>query len=147
MGTNYRHFKALSKKNWINWKRTPLGNIVEFATPFIICMMMWFTSLSMDVKSIGSLDLTGMSHGLYPAFSLGDDGEFEIGFEDLMDQMDTLNEFMVYGGVGKTEGGYVPFIDPLGPMFFFPFHCAKIGPPMNIHASPIIGYIEQDNPV
>lgn len=63
-----------------------------------------------------------------------------------MDQMDSLNGFMQYGMVGRREGGYVPFADPLGPMLYFPFHCAAIKE-MNIHESPVIGYIEQDNPV
>ena len=48
---------------------------------------------------------------------------------------------MNYGNVGKRQGGYVPFMDPLGPMLYFPFHCAAIEE-MNIHASPVIGYIE-----
>jgi hypothetical protein len=38
-------------------------------------------------------------------------------------------------------------MDPLGPMLYFPFHCAEIES-MNIHASPVIAYIEKkDNPV
>jgi len=41
MGTQIRHFKALSKKNWYNYKRTWMGNLFEFACPFLlmVCML------------------------------------------------------------------------------------------------------------
>lgn len=32
----YTHYKALMKKNWINWKRTPLGSISEILCPLIL---------------------------------------------------------------------------------------------------------------
>jgi hypothetical protein len=64
-----------------------------------------------------------------------------------MQQMDTLDGFMNYAGVGARAGGYVPFMDPLGPMLYFPFHCAPISK-MNVHSSPVIGYLKkEDNPV
>jgi hypothetical protein len=69
MGTNFRHFKALSKKNWINWKRTPVGNIVELCTPFSICMLLYFASLKMVINTNSNINLQGLNHGLYPAFS------------------------------------------------------------------------------
>ena len=76
MGTNFRHFKALSKKNWINWKRTPLGNIVELATPFVITMLIYLSSLKMTSNTISNISLTRLNHGLYPAMTPGDDGGF-----------------------------------------------------------------------
>jgi hypothetical protein len=36
----WRHYKALSKKNWINWKRTPIGNILELGCPIILTLFM-----------------------------------------------------------------------------------------------------------
>ena len=70
MGTNFRHFKALSKKNWINWTRTPLGNIVELATPFVIMMLIYLSSLKMSTKT-RQISLTRLNHGLYPAMAPG----------------------------------------------------------------------------
>ena len=32
----FTHYKALMKKNWINWKRTPLGSIFEILCPLIL---------------------------------------------------------------------------------------------------------------
>ena len=34
---NLRHFKALMRKNFINWKRTPVGTALEILLP--ICLM------------------------------------------------------------------------------------------------------------
>ena len=31
-----RHYKALMRKNWINWKRTLCGSIAELMAPFIL---------------------------------------------------------------------------------------------------------------
>lgn len=36
MGKNLRHFKALMRKNWINWKRTPLGSLIELLLPAVV---------------------------------------------------------------------------------------------------------------
>jgi len=36
-----RHFKALTRKNWINWKRTPVGNILELGCPIILTLCMF----------------------------------------------------------------------------------------------------------
>ena len=33
-----RHIRALSQKNWINWKRTPIGSICEILIP-ILCTL------------------------------------------------------------------------------------------------------------
>jgi hypothetical protein len=36
-----RHFKALSKKNWINWRRTLAGSITELVMPvFLMSLLM-----------------------------------------------------------------------------------------------------------
>jgi hypothetical protein len=33
---DYRHFKALMRKNIINWKRTPLGTTLEVLLPVLL---------------------------------------------------------------------------------------------------------------
>jgi hypothetical protein len=34
------HYKALMKKNWINWKRTPCGSLSEIICPLILIGML-----------------------------------------------------------------------------------------------------------
>lgn len=63
-----------------------------------------------------------------------------------MEQMDTLSGFMNNAKIGRRTGGYVPFMDPLGPMLYFPFHCAALEE-LNVHASPVVGYIESEDNV
>lgn len=53
---------------------------------------------------------------------------------------------MQNGGKGERQRGYVPFTDPTGPFMYFPFHCTAIDE-KNIHASPVVAYIKQDNVV
>ncbi len=66
--------------------------------------------------------------------------------QNLVGKIDVLNEFMVNGGVGLKEGGYVPFTDPIGPMAYFPLHCSAIDA-RGIYESPLIGYVKQRNPI
>jgi len=42
MGANTRHYKALMKKNFINWKRTPCGSICEILCPIILMFILWY---------------------------------------------------------------------------------------------------------
>jgi hypothetical protein len=76
MGTNFRHFKALSKKNFINWKRTPCGNCVELGTPLIIAIFLFIAGLKMQINTVSGINLSGLNHGLYPAFSQGANNSF-----------------------------------------------------------------------
>jgi hypothetical protein len=40
-----RHFKALMRKNWINWKRTICGSIMECFCPVLLMLVIvWFRS-------------------------------------------------------------------------------------------------------
>jgi len=32
----FTHYKALMRKNWINWKRTPVGSISELLCPLFL---------------------------------------------------------------------------------------------------------------
>jgi hypothetical protein len=62
-----RHFKALSKKNWINWKRTLFGSIVELVCPIFLMSMLMMLRLQISVEYIKDIDLAKLRHGLYPA--------------------------------------------------------------------------------
>lgn len=40
MGANARHYKALMKKNFINWKRTPCGSLCEILCPVLLMLIL-----------------------------------------------------------------------------------------------------------
>jgi len=61
-----RHFKALSKKNWINWRRTLAGSITEIACPVILILILMFLRLQIKREIIDNVNLEKMRHGLYP---------------------------------------------------------------------------------
>lgn len=44
----------------------------------------------------------------------------------MMNQGEELENFVVHGEAKSREEGYIPFLDFLGPMLWFPYHCAPI---------------------
>jgi hypothetical protein len=139
--SHLRHFKALTKKNWINYKRTPLGNCVEFLCPIILCLCLYAVKVRIPYQVFSTLDFTALNHGLYPVIS-SVDGEYKVSLDSMMSQIDVLDGFMTTGHVGKKAGGYVPMTDIMGPLLYFPFHCTAIES-RGIYASPLIATIKK----
>ena len=52
-----RHFRALCRKNWINWKRTWCGSCLEFACPFLLMLILVWARTAIDKVSVGGTDL------------------------------------------------------------------------------------------
>lgn len=46
------------RKNWISWKRTPLGSAMEVATPFVLMMILVIARQAIKVQVIDSVDLS-----------------------------------------------------------------------------------------
>ena len=40
MGYQLRHFKALSRKNYINWKRSMTGSVTELLCPLFLMSLL-----------------------------------------------------------------------------------------------------------
>lgn len=57
MGSNLRHFKALMRKNWINFRRTPLGTAIEMLTPCLLMLLLVLTRQGIKPSIIDSVDL------------------------------------------------------------------------------------------
>ena len=66
MGTQLRHFKALNRKNWINWKRTLAGSCMELICPLILLSFLAFFRWRIPRETIDNIDLGTLRHGLYP---------------------------------------------------------------------------------
>jgi len=64
--TNVRHFVALSKKNWINYKRTLCGAICEFACPILLlCLIMIVKDGGGDPVKIENIQIKAFRQPLY----------------------------------------------------------------------------------
>ena len=85
MGTFVRHFKALNKKNWINYKRTPTGNLVELCCPIVMCLMLYAIKLRIPYTVFTNMDFTMLNHGLYPVIKQNRDGDYKVTLRSLME--------------------------------------------------------------
>jgi hypothetical protein len=50
----FAHYKALMRKNWINWKRTPCGSISELLCPLFLISMLWLLRRAFDPEEIAA---------------------------------------------------------------------------------------------
>lgn len=70
MGSNTRHIWALTRKNFVNWRRTWFGSFLEIVVPIscmiIICLLRKYS----DVKITGSQSLLDQAHAFYPVTQL-----------------------------------------------------------------------------
>ena len=70
MGTNLRHFKALMRKNFINWKRTPFGSAVELCLPSLLVIILVVLRQAIKPINIDSIDISMLQHPSFPVSSL-----------------------------------------------------------------------------
>ena len=61
-----RHFKALSRKNWINWKRTPMGNALELLCPLMLTLVVFWLRINSETDWYENYKLKRLRHPLYP---------------------------------------------------------------------------------
>lgn len=73
MGANTRQFKALMKKNFINWKRQPGCAVCEICCPaFIMLILVWVRTLISPTSA--QIDLQQFQTEVYPVFPRNADG-------------------------------------------------------------------------
>lgn len=94
------HYKALMKKNWINWKRTPCGSCCEIFCP-LICMML-FASLRrlFDIEEVTGELLYKESLLQSPITIKRDDNGTAINLKELYE----FNQDIIYFlGLGENQ--------------------------------------------
>ena len=66
----WRHFKTLTRKNLINYKRTPIGSSLEILIPVflmgLLCVMRWL----FPPISVNNFDIYDLKKSFYPVVSL-----------------------------------------------------------------------------
>jgi hypothetical protein len=68
-----RHFKALSRKNWINYKRTPMGNFLELMCPLMLTLIIYGLRINSETDWYENNKIKAMRHPLYPVMTYDDD--------------------------------------------------------------------------
>jgi len=66
MGASTRHYKALMKKNWINWKRTPCGSILEIFCPILLMLILVYARSRTDPVYNSDFSLYTLRRPFYP---------------------------------------------------------------------------------
>lgn len=69
-GTFTRHFRALMRKNWIYWSRTPCGSILEIFCPVLLMLLMVWARSEIDSTFLGAFDLYMLKKPIYPVTTL-----------------------------------------------------------------------------
>ena len=96
MGASTRHFRALMMKNYINWKRTPVGSICEILAPIMLMFILVWARLEIDPETINDYSLYSLRHPLYPTGKPGANGTYSIEIADIPAQMEDMDGFMKY---------------------------------------------------
>lgn len=65
LSTSFRHFRALSKKNAINWKRTPLGSCTEICCPVLLMIIIVRIRMLIKPEFSAEYKLASLRHPLY----------------------------------------------------------------------------------
>jgi hypothetical protein len=150
MGSKFRHFKALMRKNWINWKRTPIGSAVEMLTPALLMILLVIARKAMKIQVVNSVDLADLQHPRFPIANYNSTtGSWNVNGVAMQSYMldKSFQGMMQYANYTnnqtKSEPVYNPLLDVKGPFLFNPPHCTKhsiVG-----FDSPIIAYIKSDS--
>ena len=82
MGANTRHYKALMKKNFINWKRTPCGSICEIICPVLLMLILVYARSQIDPVSNGEYSLYSLRRPFYPIAKPEIDNKFSVMIAD-----------------------------------------------------------------
>jgi hypothetical protein len=65
--TGWRHFKALNKKNYINWRRSLCGGLFEIFCPIALFLVLMLLRQRIKVEYIRADDLSQLNHAIYTA--------------------------------------------------------------------------------
>ena len=66
MGASTRHYKALMKKNYINWKRTPCGSIFEILLPVLLLLVLVYARSVVHPVKLDGYSLYSLRRAFYP---------------------------------------------------------------------------------
>lgn len=96
MGESARHFKALMKKNCINWKRTPCGSICEIICPVLLMLILVYARSQVDPVTNDDFSLYSLRRPFYPIAKPELSNKFVVSLADQQRQLDNYRPFFEY---------------------------------------------------
>ena len=150
-----RQWKALMRKNFINWKRQPKCSFFEICCPAICMFLMVILRNVVEVEVLDFSALAKVKAPLTPAFTWdkdADDWTFSLA-EDiaLSANLDPFFQYGEYPGANyyaniSQSGNYELADDFTGPAYFLPSDCLKINSfQLPRQEMPIIAVVGKDN--
>ena len=132
MSDSTRQFWALSKKNWINWKRSPKCSFCEICcASYVFFVLVWIRSI-IDVTTFDLGELAIARHPVLPAFQY-DDAVGNWTTTSSVQVSQQVQDFMEYNKypintkdplANRTEE-YNSITDAFGMVGFIPSQCFK----------------------
>ena len=127
MGSGMRQFKALMRKNFIQWKRQPGCAFCEICCPAVVMFLMVILRNIIDPETFDLSSLAKVRQPSFPGFVW--DGQ-KWGPEGISDMNSDLDPFFVYGEYPNATwhdifGPYSVTNDYGGPFFFVPQQCLQ----------------------
>ena len=65
-----RHLMALSRKNYINWRRTIFGSVAEILCPILLMLILVWARMEVDVEDPIDFDIYQLKKPFYPTAQL-----------------------------------------------------------------------------
>ena len=96
MGATTRHYRALMKKNFINWKRTPCGSLCEIICPILLMLIMVAARSMIDPVNNDDWSLYSLRRAYYPIAKPEEGDIFSVSVHDQTRQLDDYKEFFSY---------------------------------------------------
>lgn len=82
MGSTTRHYRALMKKNCINWKRTPCGSIFEIVCPIMLMLILVYARSRIETVDQDDFSLYSLRRPFYPIAKPEIDKKFAFSISD-----------------------------------------------------------------
>ena len=130
MGSSSRQFKALMRKNWINWKRSPKCSFCEICcASYIFLLLVWIRTL-INVQTFDVGELAIARHPLLPTLWYNSTTSNWTLSEKVNEPVQNFTEYNRYptnpqDPLGPRTKDYDARSDAFGFMGFIPTQCFK----------------------
>ena len=130
MGTGWRQWKALTRKNSINWRRKIKCSILELLCPIIAMGFMVLLRWKVHASSGSQNSLFLQKTPTFLPLSYSHRKDSWSFLTSLATTNRDLTDFFEYasypwGGMYKNESNYSMLEDIRGPLYFLPSDCVK----------------------
>jgi len=120
-----RHFKALMRKNFLLWWRTPICSTFELLVPIVMMSVLWIIRVQVPSTSVDQEGLTSKKYTTFRAFTNVDDA-YQVDWvpqEPLLQPMFTFANYTEKHD--KVAEDYDPGFDYFSMQYWSPSHCIK----------------------